>query len=317
MLDEKSYQIIELLSKNGRYSYSKIAKELNLSTAVVSSTVMRMLDEGIITIQAVPNPYRLGLRIQVLIFLNMASNVTQRITDAIRDNRYISSIVTLFGKFSMLIQAEFPDIDELYGLVQDTLSTIDGINRIETYFISSRMKGYDRLFTPERKQYTQLEPLERDLIEELRRDGRVSFKTLAEKYGVSSATITRKVDHLIQDKYIRIVAIPNHTKLLNSTAVAYLLLSVTPSKITAVQEKLSTYPSVHTVLTMINRYNILCVIVQPSRTSLEYFISNTIMQLDGIYDTELMYRADLKKRTYVYVDDEEVLRYEPQGLGAV
>lgn len=303
MLNETSRKILQILTKDGRSSYSKIAQQLNLGTAVVSAAVNEMLKDGTITINAVQNLYKIGLSIQVLIGINVQLSATERVIDMLEDDRYVSGISTMYGRYNLFVFAEFPDIDKLYELVRERLPAIEGINKIEVFFISDRIKGYRQIFAPVRTACEPPDSVDQMLIDELRKDGRANFKDLAELAGVSCATVTRRVDRLIRDDIIKIVAIPNLTKLMGYSTVAYLMLDVKPSEVTAVRERLAEFAEVHSVLTMINRYNLMAIIVQSDREKLEQFIQKNITTMDGVNNLEVFIRSGQKKTTYVFLDE--------------
>ena len=315
MINETSRKILQILSKDGRCSYSRIAQQLNIGTAVVSAAVNDMLENDQITINAVPNPYKIGLRIQALIAINAQLSAVQTIVDTVIDDRYVSMISTMYGRYNLFIFTEFPDIDKLYHLVRVTLPAIEGINRMETFFVSNRAKGYNRIFTPHHMPFSPPDSIDQLLIDELRKDGRANFKDLAQLCGVSCATVTRRVDRLLREDVIKIVAIPNHAKLIGYSTVAYLMMDVKPSRLNAIREHLSSFTEVHSVLTMINRYNLMAIIIQPDRDTLEHFIHSNIANIDGVNDMELIIRSELKKTTYVFFDEKELFHAQAEGNG--
>lgn len=310
MLDNLSYQILKALSKDGRYSYSKLAQELKTKVSTVSNKVSRMLEEGLISIQAVPNPYKIGYKFQVVIALNVDLGQIDNVCSALMDNSNISSIATMFGRFNILVFAEFPTIDTLFRIVREELPNIDGVNRIDTFFVSERKKSYEKLFGPEALsgEPVSIDKLDAQLICELRKNGRANLAQLAAKYNTSTASVTRRVAALIKKDVIKITVVPNHTKLLGYSAVAYLAIQAEPRKVNEICERLSTFPEVHSILTLINRYNILAIIVMPTYEDLYKFITEKISMIESVLEVEPLMRAELKKRTYVYIDDAQFLK---------
>ena len=313
MLDNTSYQILTALSKDGRYSYTKLAKELKTKASTISGKVNKMLEDNLISIQAVPNPYRIGYKFQVAIALNVDLRQIDEICNALMDNANISSVAVMYGRFNILVFAEFPDITSLYRLIREELPKLDGINRLDTFFVSERKKSYEKLFGQESlvDEPVQIDKIDEQLIGELRKNGRANLAQLAGKYSISTASVTRRVASLIKKNVIKITVVPNHTKLLPFSAVAYLVIQSDLRKVDEICEKLSSYPEVHSVMTLINRYNILAILVLPSYEALYEFITNKISRLDSVDNVETLIRAELRKRTYVYIDDALILNDKP------
>jgi len=66
---------------------------------------------------------------------------------------------------------------------------------------------------------TSLDPLDYQIIQELHRDARISASVIARKLGANERTIRKRIDRLVEQKVIRIVAIINPPSLDYVTAV--------------------------------------------------------------------------------------------------
>ncbi len=317
MLDNTSFQILKALTKDGRYSFTKLAKELKIKPSTVSSKVNKMLEDDLISIQAVPNPFKIGYKFQVVIALNVSLNHIDAVCDALMDNPYISSIAVMYGRFDILILAEFPDTDKLNKLVRGEMPYIDGVYRIDTFFISERKKSYERIFSPDSlvDDPVHIDTIDENLISELRKNGRANLNQLATKYSISTASVTRRVANLIKKDIMKITVVPNHTKLLGFTAVAYLIIDAEARKVNDICEQLSVFPEVHSVMTLINRYNILAILVLSDHDALHKFITNKVSLINGVNEVETLIRAELKKRTYVYIDESQFLSSQQNTPG--
>src|SRR3712207_8726578 len=60
VLDDVSRAIIEQLQEDGRRSYARIASAVGLSEAAVRQRVQRLLDAGVMQIDAVTDPMQVG-----------------------------------------------------------------------------------------------------------------------------------------------------------------------------------------------------------------------------------------------------------------
>ena len=71
MIDAIDSKIINLLQKDGRIPSTKIARGLGISEATVRNRIQRLIQEGIIQVVAVGNPFKLGFGIVGTIKINI------------------------------------------------------------------------------------------------------------------------------------------------------------------------------------------------------------------------------------------------------
>jgi Lrp/AsnC family transcriptional regulator for asnA, asnC and gidA len=308
MLDNISRQILLSLSEDGRSSYTKIAKQLKIKLSTVSKKVNNLLDNDVIVIQAVPNLKKIGYKVMVVIAMDVELSEVRNVCDKLVDNPDISSIVTTFGRFDIILFAEFYNLDELNRLVREELPKIKGINRMDTFFISEIKKIYEGIFNRDsHNKPVNIDEIDKNLINELRIDGRANYTVLAEKYGTSSATISRRVASLTKDNIIKITVIPNPPKLLGYSAVTYIGLQAELGKINDICRELSSHPEIYSIYTLMSGYSIFCVVVLSNLEDLYKFIIEKISRIEGVNNVETLIRAELRKRTYLAFNIEDVL----------
>ena len=308
-LDNINRQILIILEKDGRYSYTKLAKKLNLKVSTISKRINYLLDNDLISINAVPNPHRIGYKVMAFIALNVEILKVKNVCAKLIENPNISSIVTTFGRFDILIFAEFLDLIDLNKLVREELPDIEGINRIDTFFISEIKKRYEKIFSSDSliDDPVQICEMDEKLINELRKDGRANYTELAKKYNTSSATISRRVASLIRNDVIKITVVPNPSKLLGFSVVAYLGLQTELKKIDRISDEISSFPEVYTAMTLMSSFSILAIVVLPNFELLYKFIIDKIAPINSVIKVETLIRAELVKRTYLAFNLEKTL----------
>jgi DNA-binding Lrp family transcriptional regulator len=310
MLDEIDRKIIIALVNNGRCSYIKLAKRLGIKPITVAKRVKKMLEDDVIAIRAVPNPVKMGFKVLAFIALDVKISSLEDVCNKLIDIPNISYVSTMFGKYDVILFAEYRDFDTLYHLVREEIPNIKGIKAIETFIISNSKQRYMGSFHPESSsdKHVVIDEIDEKLINELRIDGRAAFSVLASKLGVSTATVSRRVASLIKKNVIQIIAVANPTKL-GHHVVAFLCLHIELDKVNEIFSRLSSYPRIPLVMTLMNGYNIIAVISLPNLDSLFKFITNEISPIDGVLNIETLIRAEFRKRTYLGFDVEEMLRH--------
>ena len=298
MTDRLSYEIIDVLKKDGRYSYAQLARELGVNVATVAKRIEAMLAEDVIVFKAVPNPYKMGYQAHALITLSVDLARIDDVCDRLVDNLNISLVVTSFGRYDILLIADFYSLEELQDFSKNELPRIDGIRQINTFLISEIKKRYDGIFPSEPgADAPAIDDIDQKLIEELQKNGRASHTALAAKLGISLATVSRRVNHLKKENIIKINAIPNPSKLGYSSDV-FVALDAEPTKIDDICRALAAHPEVHLVMTVMNGFDILVGVHLPNPEMLYSFIKEKIARMDGASIIETFVRAEIKKRYY-------------------
>lgn len=314
MVDEINRKLITTLVKDGRYSYTHLAKKLGIKEITVAKRVEKMLEDDVIAIRAVPNPAKMGYKVSAFIGLDVEISSLDDVCNKLIEIPNISYVSTMFGKFDAILFAEYRDFDTLYKLVREEMPSIKGIKAIETFIISDSKRKYTGSFKadPVSDKPVPIDEIDEKLINALRIDGRATFTALANDLGVSPATVSRRVASLIKKNVIQITVVANPTKL-GHHVVAFLCLHVDLTKVNEICSQLSKYPRIPLVMTLMSGYNILAVISLPNLDSLFKFITNEISIINGVQNIETLIRAEFRKRTYLGFDVQEMLRHPIDG----
>jgi Lrp/AsnC family transcriptional regulator, regulator for asnA, asnC and gidA len=308
MIDEIGRKIMIALGKDGRYSYAKLAKELGIKATTVARRVEIMVNDDVFSISAVPNPISLGYVVMAVICLDIELPQVDNVCAKLVNNPNISSISTTFGRFDVVLFAEYRSLDMLYRLVKEEIPALDGVKTVETLIIRELKKRYQGVFNKDshlNKPFA-VDEIDEEIIKALRKNGRTAFTALAQKLGVSPAMISRRVASLVKNNVIEITIVPNPSKL-GRTIVAYVGLKVKLNKLDNVISQLSGFQQIPSMTTLLNGYDVLAVVTAPNLESLYGFIMQEIAFIDGVTNAETLIRGEFKKRTYLGFDLKEKL----------
>ena len=139
-----------------------------------------------------------------------------------------------------------------------------------------------------------LDDLDDKLIDLLQTDGRASNIELAKKVGVSEGTVRRRFRNLIKDEVIRVVAIPDPSKLGRGTT-ALIGLQVDPALVDPVATKLASIKDVQYVSVTTGAYDIFLWVALSSPEELSEFLRSKIGGIDGVRRTETFVNLSIKK----------------------
>ncbi len=123
------------------------------------------------------------------------------------------------------------------------------------------------------------------LINLLEKDARQNSEALAKQLSVSSSTIRRRVNKLIEQGIIRIVARTEPSKI-GLPLRAIIAFNVDHSKINPLMQKLSSRSEVKWVFAVSGQFDFIAMTWFPSTDELFNFIERDIGKLEGVKRTE-------------------------------
>jgi Lrp/AsnC family transcriptional regulator for asnA, asnC and gidA len=126
-----------------------------------------------------------------------------------------------------------------------------------------------------------LDTVDRQIISILQQDGRTPNVEIARRVGVSEATIRKRLERLINDKVIRITAIPDATKVGLST-VTFLMLDVDLSRVEQVAGELANLPEVRAIHYTTGEGDLIVEAWLPSTDDLLRFLTHHVASIAGI-----------------------------------
>lgn len=132
-LDATDSQILSLLQLNGRASYREIARELDVSEGTVRSRVNRLQSEGILTIAAIADPFKLGYSVMVFSLVKVRLGYQQAVIDELNPWGEITYISSCTGRADLYIQLVCRDHDHLWQILTERLPAVEGVLEAETF----------------------------------------------------------------------------------------------------------------------------------------------------------------------------------------
>ncbi len=135
------------------------------------------------------------------------------------------------------------------------------------------------------------------MIELLQKDGRISNTDIAKEIGISEATVRTRLNRLIDEEYIQIVAVSNPIKL-GFKIVGILRIKVDIDRIESVTKELSKLKSIWFVVHATGDSDIYTEFVAKSLDELNDLIFNKIYKIKGVVRTETSLILKYIKRRY-------------------
>jgi Lrp/AsnC family transcriptional regulator for asnA, asnC and gidA len=141
-----------------------------------------------------------------------------------------------------------------------------------------------------------LDETSKRLIELLQHDGRASYAALAKVVGLSEAAVRQRVQRLIDNGVMQIVAVTDPT-MVGFMRQAMIGLKVEGS-LSSVAKQCAALPEVDYVVIAAGRYDLLLEVVCEDDEHLLELMSERIRMLDGVVSAEVNVYLRLEKQTY-------------------
>ena len=142
-----------------------------------------------------------------------------------------------------------------------------------------------------------LDDIDLAIIESLRRDGRSAFAQIAEQLGVSAGMIRLRYNRLVEQGYLRVVAITNPLRM-GYKSMAMIGLRVDGSKLLEVAEKISKLEEVVYLVVTSGRFDLFAEVVCRDHDHLLDFITGKLSIIEGVRDSESFMHLKIAKEIY-------------------
>lgn len=132
--------LIALLQADGRLQHTDLARRLGIPEATVRRRMKRLLDERVMQIVAVPDPYKIGYGTHAIVGLRVQPGKITEVIAVLNPLPQIRYIGVTAGTYDVVIEALFESNDALRHFLTDTLGRIDGLQGTETSYVLDVVK---------------------------------------------------------------------------------------------------------------------------------------------------------------------------------
>ncbi|MGR2739476.1 Lrp/AsnC family transcriptional regulator [Billgrantia sp. Q4P2] len=143
-LDRYDLKILEILSRDGRITKSKLAEAINLSVSPCWERVRRLEKAGIIEgYSARINSQALVKRTPVWVQIELKQHNAESFAcfeALVRDTREVTECVAVGGGVDYLMKVEADSVDAYQRLIDEWLTSDVGIERYFTYIVTKTVK---------------------------------------------------------------------------------------------------------------------------------------------------------------------------------
>jgi len=143
-LNKLDLRILKQLQRDGRMSYTDLAREVGLTTTPCIDRVKRLEKEGVIRgYTADLSPEKLGAGLVVFVQIRLsrtAEDIFEEFAKAARTLDDIQECYLVSGNFDYLLKARVADMDEYRHLLGETLLSLPGVQESTSYVVMEEIK---------------------------------------------------------------------------------------------------------------------------------------------------------------------------------
>ena len=140
-LDELDQQIVKLLIRNARMSYSEKKKKIGISRVAVRSRVQALEQAGIIEeYTTVINPQKISGAISCYFEIETVPDTLPEVAALLEQNDTVTQIYRVTGKSKLHVHAVASSSEEMEELMYGTMDKLPGVVECSCNMIFSRIK---------------------------------------------------------------------------------------------------------------------------------------------------------------------------------
>nr|WP_179483962.1 Lrp/AsnC family transcriptional regulator [Allobranchiibius huperziae] len=159
-----------------------------------------------------------------------------------------------------------------------------------------------------------LDTIDRNIIDQLRTDGRMSFADVGKAVGVSESTVRTRFGRLNRQGIIQVVGMSNAVQV--GEVEAHLGIHVKHLPVSLVAKELSRIPEVRLVALSLGDYEIMADVRCKDLRHLADLVTERVRRVTGVEGADTLVVLDVMKDTYLWAEfrnpppgaDERVLR---------
>lgn len=211
-MDQLTKQIILILRRHGRSSFSDIARELDITREQVASRVNPLFQSGELRVIAAPHPRVLGLNVSAHISIKVRGSI-QPVLKELDGLDSLMFISVSAGAFQVIAETGLPSMTDLRQQIS-TIRAINGVTDVQVLLYERLLSSFFLGEEPESFNYN-FDDYDISIITVLQQDGRASYADIADRVGLSLSGCRIRVQRLLESGVMQIGAIKQRSDMID------------------------------------------------------------------------------------------------------
>jgi Lrp/AsnC family transcriptional regulator, regulator for asnA, asnC and gidA len=134
-LDELDLRIIAELQEDGRRSYREIGTRLGVSAGTIRARALQLMDEGVLEVIAVPNPWRMGFRFFAAIGLRLQPGSVEEVARELTGREEVSWVGLFATGYELMFEVVLADAQAFGRYREEVLAKLPGFVSADVYLL--------------------------------------------------------------------------------------------------------------------------------------------------------------------------------------
>lgn len=126
--DELDYQILKLLQKDGRMSFTEISKEINVAVSTIRHRYINLIEDGTLKIIGRVDPNKIGFNAYASVLISVKpKSFMKTIFEDLAKLPEISFLASVSGDYDIEANIMCQDMEHLNRLLEDKIHAMEGV----------------------------------------------------------------------------------------------------------------------------------------------------------------------------------------------
>ncbi|MEJ7691299.1 MAG: Lrp/AsnC family transcriptional regulator [Nocardioidaceae bacterium] len=294
-LDQVDLALLDELKQDGRAPFETLGSRVGLSRTAARARVQKILDSGVVTIEAIVHPVVDGLATFAHVSIVTDGRAARSVADEIAslDNAPFVSVVA--GRFSVIAEQRTSDLGQMEERVAQ-VRDIAGVASIDTVLYTDVVKdSHLPLGGPHAFRQFDLDDVDRRLLTLLQTEPRMPYADLADHVGLSRGATRARVLRMLKDGVVVVTGMTNATAF-GITQMCGFQVNLDREGSAAV-EKIASLRDVDFLARTLGRCDVIGTIIARNRVDMHQVLDE-IRAYDGVRDMEAWSHLELVKERY-------------------
>lgn len=291
-MDQIIERAISLLRRNGRASYSEIARQLGTTRANIANRMGPLLESGSVRVIAAVHPRLLGLDVLAHASIRVSGRL-EPVLECIGSLTTPVFVSETAGQYQLVCELHARDMHELQVDLRE-LRSAPGVLEADVILYERMLSSF---FLGEEPAQFEHGFDEHDLriIDLLQADGRMSYSDIADEVGLSISAARARVTRLLESGAMQIGVVRGR-----NTASSELVFGLgfrLRGDDDAVLDLLSKDPGLEFLARTVGRFSVVATLAFPSLTDFNHLVAR-LRELDTVHTIEPWLHAAIRLERY-------------------
>ncbi|MEW6716891.1 MAG: Lrp/AsnC family transcriptional regulator [Chloroflexota bacterium] len=139
IMDKLDIEILAILQRDGRVPYTEIAQTLGISEGTVRNRIARLVEDQVVQIIGLVDPYQLGFDAPAMIGVTVQGNL-EDVAAQIAVMPEVSYLIMVSGEYDLIVEVMCRDRTHLARFLNQQLRQVPGIIQTQTFLILRTFK---------------------------------------------------------------------------------------------------------------------------------------------------------------------------------